>query len=108
MPEQEDAEWEEGGAATIGEEAEVANAHESAGQLVKEKAAQELIDGESHEALAVAMSGVPPTESDLAVFENQESVVGDGDAMGIGAKVPQDMLGTTEGWLGIDDPVLTK
>jgi len=39
------------GTAAIGEEAEVADAHEAAGKQVQEEAAQEFIDGQSHEPL---------------------------------------------------------
>jgi len=35
-------------------------------------------------------------------------VVGDGDAVGIGAEIAQQVFWTTEGRLGIDDPVLAE
>jgi hypothetical protein len=35
-------------------------------------------------------------------------MVGDGDAVRIAGKIVQNMLGTAEGWLGIDDPVLVE
>jgi hypothetical protein len=35
-------------------------------------------------------------------------MVGDGDTVRIAGKIVQNMLGTTEGWLGIDDPVLVE
>jgi hypothetical protein len=54
------------------------------------------------------MSGVAPAKSDVAVFQGNESVVGDGHAMGVGAEIAQGVLGTTEGMLGIDDPVLSE
>ena len=33
-------------------------------------------------------------------------MVGDGDAMGVTSQIVQHMLGSAEGWLGVDDPVL--
>ncbi len=33
-------------------------------------------------------------------------MVGDGDTMGVTREIVQHMLGSAEGWLGIDDPVL--
>jgi hypothetical protein len=33
-------------------------------------------------------------------------MVGDGDAMGVARQVVENVFGTTEGWLGIYDPVL--
>jgi hypothetical protein len=35
-------------------------------------------------------------------------MVGDGDAVRIASEIVQNMLGTAEGWLGIDDPVLLE
>jgi hypothetical protein len=35
-------------------------------------------------------------------------VVGDGNAMSIAGKITQYMMGTAEGGLSIDDPVLTE
>jgi len=34
--------------------------------------------------------------------------VGDGDAMGVTSQITQDMLGASEGWLGIDDQFWRK
>ena len=35
-------------------------------------------------------------------------MVGDGDAMGIARQIMQNMFGTAEGRLGVDDPVLSE
>ena len=35
-------------------------------------------------------------------------MVGNGDAMGIASEIMQDVLGSTKGGLGVDDPVLLK
>src|SRR5207248_4488431 len=35
-------------------------------------------------------------------------MVGDGDAVGIAAEVLQDVLGSAEGWFGVDDPILAE
>ena len=35
-------------------------------------------------------------------------MVGDGDAVRITGEIVQNMLGTAEGWLGIDDPILVE
>ena len=55
------------GSPAIGEEAEVADAHEAARKHVEQEAAQELIDGQSHEPLLVAVSGIAPAECDFAI-----------------------------------------
>ena len=40
------------------------------------------------------------------VLEGHEAMVGDGDAMGVAGQVVENLFGTAEGWLGVDDPVL--
>src|SRR5207248_11421940 len=35
-------------------------------------------------------------------------MVGDGDAVGIAAEVLQDVLGSAEGWFGVDDPIFAE
>ena len=49
----------------MSQEAEVADAHEAGGKHVEEKASQELVHGQGHEALLVAVGGVSPAEGDL-------------------------------------------
>ena len=92
----------------VGEEAEVADAHEAAWQQVEQEAAQELVDRQSQQALLVGMRGVSPAEGDVALFEGDQSAVGDGDAVGVAAEIAQRVLRSAEGRLGIDDPVVTE
>jgi len=40
------------------------------------------------------------------VFPSHEAMFGDGDAMGVAGQVVENMFGTPEGWLGVDDSVL--
>jgi len=54
------------------------------------------------------MSVVFPAERDLTVLEGEQAMVGDGDAMGVAGQVMQNLFGPAEGWLGVDNPVLTK
>jgi len=92
----------------VGEEAEVADADEAAWEQVQQEAAEELVGGQAHDAPPVAMSGVSPAEADLAVSEADQPAVGDADAMGIRAEIAQRVLGSAEGPLGVDDPVVTE
>jgi len=48
---------------------------------VEQEAAEELIDWQSHDPLAVAVRGIPPSENDLAISYGKQAVVGDGDAV---------------------------
>ena len=92
----------------VGEEAEVADADEASWKQVQEEAAQELIDGQRHDALLVAVRGVSPAEADVAVGEGDQSAVGDADAVGVRTEVAQGVFRSTEGPLGVDDPVVTE
>jgi hypothetical protein len=67
----------------IGEEPEVADAHEATREHMKQKTSQELIDGQRHQLLLVAMCRVTPAKGDVAVFQPNEPVVGDGYAMSV-------------------------
>jgi hypothetical protein len=35
-------------------------------------------------------------------------MVGDGDAVGIAAEILQDVLGSAEGWFGVNDPIFVE
>jgi len=92
----------------IGEEAEVADADKGAWKQMEQEAAQELIDGQSHQSLLVAVSGISPAEGDAAAGESNEPVVGHGDTMGIGTKIAERMFRAAEWSLGVDHPVMAE
>jgi hypothetical protein len=86
----------------------VADANQALGQNVDHKSAQELICGNGHDLLLAAVGIVLPSERHSIILECDESMVGDRDAMGIAREIMQNMFGTAEGWLGVDDPVLLE
>jgi hypothetical protein len=94
------------GAVAIGEEAIVSDPHEALGEHVEQKPTDKLLDREAHYLHFVAMGVVPPTEADLAILASEEALVADGDPMGIAPEVGEDLLGSAEGALGVDHPVL--
>jgi|SRR5882762_1020063 len=98
----------ESGAPAIGQEAERADADKAAGQDVEQEAAQELLRTEGHHSLLITVGIIFPAESNLVMLESHEAVVGDGHAMGVAGEIAEDMMGTAEGGLGVDDPVLTE
>ena len=71
-----------------------------------EESSQELICGDGHDLLLAARSVVLPAEGDAILLERDETMVGDGDAMGVTSEVVKNVLRSSEGWLGVDDPVL--
>ena len=75
---------------------------------MQEEAAQELIQGYGHQFLLIVVRRVPPAKGDLAVGQRDQSMVGDGDAMGVAAEIVEHILGAAEGRLGVDHPVFAK
>ena len=56
----------------------------------------------------VVVSGIAPAKGDLIIGERDESVVGDGDAVGVVAQVTERMLSASEGAFGVDVPVVSE
>jgi hypothetical protein len=86
----------------------VADANEALGEQVEQKAAQELIERYGHQSLLIVVSRVPPTKGNLAVDQRDQSMVGDGHAMGVAAQVLEHIVGAAEGWFGVNDPVFSE
>ncbi len=92
--------------AAIGEQPEMANAYESRGEDMEEETADELVAGQGHGFDAIGVSVITPTETDLALGEVDEAVVGQCDTVGISPKVSDDLLRSGEGTLGVDHPIV--
>ena len=84
----------------------MSDADQAAGQNVQQESAQELMGGNGHDLLLAAVGIVSPAEGNAIALEGHETMVGDGDAVGIAGQVVENMFGATEGWLGVDHPVL--
>lgn len=93
-------------AVAVGEQAEVANADETERQNVEKEAADELGGMDLFGApLAIALV-VLVAEEDLLAFHAEKALVGDRDPVSVTGEVLEDGLGTVEGSLGEDDPIL--
>ena len=103
-----EAKWQEGLASSVGEKAEMADAHEAGGKHVEQEPAQELIDIESHRALLVGMRRVSPAKADLAVLEGDQTMIGNRHAVGVAAKITENLFGTPEGRFTVNHPVLAE
>lgn len=84
----------------------MADANQSLRQHVDQEPSQELIGRNGHHLLRAAVGVVLPAEGDAIFLKGDEAMVGDGDAVRVASKVVEDMLRSTEGWLGVDDPLL--
>src|SRR5208283_1637139 len=103
-----EAKGQERGAPSLGQKAEMTDADEARGKHVKQKAAQEFLDRQGHQALLVAVRGVSPAKGDLVALEGDQAVIGDGHAVGVAAEITENVLGATEGRFAVDHPVLTE
>src|ERR1700678_2109106 len=101
----ESAESERLASVAVGEQSEVADLDQAGGQDMEQEAADELDSFEAHDAVPVAMPGVPPAEAHLSVFEAEQPSVGDGDAMRVAGQILQHMFRSSEGRLGVDHPL---
>src|ERR1700674_2994471 len=91
---------------SVGKEAVAANAMKAIRQHMEEEAANELGDRDSHD-FALVIAAFPiilPAEGDVGLVEIEQATVGDRDAMRVPREIGQDLPGTGEGLLGIDEP----
>ena len=89
----------------VGEQAEVPDTDEAAGEDVQEEAAEELIGFEGHDLDGVAVGVVLPAQAHDALVEADETVVGKRHAVGVAPEVGQHLLGAGEGRFRIHHPV---
>jgi hypothetical protein len=75
---------------------------------MEQETSQELLRGESHRFLLIAVRIILPAEGNLVTLESDEAVIADGHAMSVTGEISQHMMRTAEGWFGIDDPILTE
>jgi hypothetical protein len=75
---------------------------------VDQESPQKLLCGNGHDLLLAAVGIILPSERHSIILEANESMVGDGNAMGIARQIMQNMFWTAEGRLGVDDPVLSE
>ena len=90
---------------TIGQEAEVTDAMEAVGQGVEKKAPDELVGLQTHDLDGAIVAVVLPGEGDMIVVAGLDAAVGDGDAMGVAAEIGENLGGSAERLLGVDDPI---
>ena len=94
--------------AAIGEKSDKADAHETAWQCVQQESPQELFRSQGHEPFLISMCVVLPAEHNPIISEADQPVIGDGHAVRVAGQILQDVLRSTEGRLGVDNPVVAK
>jgi hypothetical protein len=94
------------GAASRGEQAEVADADEAFREDVQKEAPEEFVDVERQRANLAPVPIVLPPKRDRVVRDGDEPVIGDGDAMGVPREVVQHVARAAKGRLGVHHPRL--
>lgn len=89
---------------TVAEQAVVTDATKAARQDMKDKAAEQIGRLEGEGFLPAAVSVVAPAHADDAVAQPEQSIVGEGDAMGVASEIVKDVAGSGEGLLRVNDP----
>ena len=95
-----------GGATARREQPEVADADEAFREDVQEEAPEEFVDVERQRAHLAPVPIVLPPKRDRVVGDGDESVIRDGDAVGVPREVVQDVGGAAKGRLRVDHPRL--
>jgi hypothetical protein len=72
---------------------------------MEQKAPDEFLGGQDHCFNLIASAIVFPLELNVIVFDVEQPVIGDGNAVGITAHVIEHLLGSGERSFGVDDPV---
>ena len=72
-----------------------------------QEAPQKLFGRECHDAWPAAVR-VVPAETHFGIRDREQAVVGDGDAMSVAGQIVKDVFRSTEGRLGVDNPVLLE
>lgn len=80
--------------------------HKAGWKYVHKEAPDELISGDGHGLPTVVIPVVAPFESDLSVLDVKDSIVRDGDAVGVSPEILNDAKGGVKRWLAVDDPFL--
>lgn len=92
------------GTVTVAKESVVADSLQAAGKSVEQKTADELVSLQSHGFLALLMPIILPTEGDSILLGTDQVLIGNGDPMCIASQIIEDLFGSAEGPLGVDDP----
>ena len=90
------------------QKAEETDTHETARHCVCQDTAQELVDIERHQLLLVAVCVILPVKGHLSIGQANQSMIGDGNTMGVAGQILEHVLRPTERRLAIDDPVFAK
>src|SRR6267378_442589 len=89
----------------VGQKTVVANALKAAWKSMLQEPPDELLGRQSHHLLLLSVAVIFPLERDLAIFERQQTPIGNSHAMSVAAQILQHMLRPAKGGLGVNHPL---
>jgi hypothetical protein len=84
----------------------MADSDEALRQDVHQESTDEFDGRESHGALLITVSVVPPTKRDLFAVEGKQSMIGDGDAVRVTTEIAKNLLRAAKRGFRINDPFM--
>ena len=88
----------------MGQPSEVPDADESRRQYGQQESPQKFVDSQRHQTLVIVVSGIAPAESDGAVGERDQAMVGDRDTMCVLAQIAKRMWRAAKRRFGVNHP----
>jgi hypothetical protein len=85
-------------------EAKVADTDKAVGEHMEEEATDELLCREADQPMGPWIVVIPGAEGNGLIIASHKPLVGDGHPVGVMTQVAEDVLRSTEGRFGIDDP----
>ena len=82
------------------------DAHESIGEDVKQESPDKLHGRQCHRLELIPIFSIPVEESNLAVLDREDGMVGKRDSMSIASQVVENFVGRGEWFFSVDDPFL--
>lgn len=89
----------------VGEEPEMADACERNRERMEKESAEELVGMKGHDFGLGGIAVIFPAEGHMGIGDLSQSVVRNGDAVGVAPEITKDMVGPAKGGFGVDDPV---
>ncbi len=88
------------------QQAEVPYPNVSIRQYMQKESSDELIGLKGHHLLLIVICVITPSERNIAVFGLDDTIVADGDPVGISTEILQNTANAVEGRLAVDNPLL--
>ena len=91
-------------ALSVGEKAIISDFDKLLRQDMEQEPADKLKGLQCHKLLLVPISIISPDKEDLPVLHLEDTMIADGDPVGVSSQIIKECLSVFKGRLGVDDP----